>query len=241
MSAPSPLSKISAESEDSINSAFDIFSTPHTHTSILRGDFVDVHPIRESKNGTLEFEVPGSSLQYLDLSHTRLELTVEVRKADGTALDAAAANVPIYPGDNFFHYLFSSVTMKLNGQDVEYDSNYAYRAFIENLCNHGEGAKKTHMQATSGWFEDSALCCNAAEAKVADLTARKTLIMGSTPLSFYGKLRLSLFNQDRLIPPGIGFSLQLRRSDPAFCVMSADAAPADGCRVDITSSALYVR
>ena len=54
-------SKISSESADSVMSAFDLFGTPHTHTSVIKGDWVQVAPLRDTETGMLEFDVPGSS------------------------------------------------------------------------------------------------------------------------------------------------------------------------------------
>ena len=234
------MSKISPESSDSIMAGFDIFATPHTHTSVLKGDWTEVPPVRDSTDGMLEFNIPGSSDLYTDLHNTYLYVVVSVKRSNGDALQADADDVLVTPGDNFMHSLFASVTFKIDGQDVEYEPNYPHRAMLEGLLKRGPESKKTSMQA-EGWSEDGGLCRDFADIPVAVRAARKVSILGGRSWSFYGKIRLSVFGQTRLLLPGIGCTLQLRRSTAPFCLSAAVDAPVGGARVDIVKSDLYVR
>ena len=102
-------SKLSGMSPDSALSSLDLFAVPATHTSVLRGTYSEVYPVDGlSKEGTLEFKVPGSHEMYMDLRNTYLEIAVRVLKADGSALDADADVVAI---DNFFHSMFAKGTL----------------------------------------------------------------------------------------------------------------------------------
>ena len=132
------------------------------------------------------------------------------------------------------------IVLKLNGQVIECDSNYPYRAMIETLLNYGVGAKKSWLRVTNGWSEDSLLCRDYASGTDADKVARKTAIAASTKLSFFGPLNLSLLSQGRYLPPGNRLSFQLKRTSAPFCLTSDAEHPADGCLVSITKARLYV-
>jgi hypothetical protein len=188
----------------------------------------------------LVFNNPGSDNHYLDLLNTFILVHCKVKLANGNNL-AAGGDCTVLPGDNFLHNLFSSVTLKIAGQDVEYEGNYPYRAMLANLLNYGDDAKKTHMLVSDGWFQDSAVCANFAYMADATVLARKRIISEGKTLAFYGKLQLSMFAQQRYLPPGMRFSLQLRRSESSFCLSATGNDPAGGAKVDITKCELYVR
>ena len=141
------LSKIHAESDDSVLSQLDLLSTPFTQTSVISGDWEEIGPIRDSQQGPLEFEIEGNGDQYLDLQNSLIQVKAKVRLANGDALDDDIANVTVVPGENFLHSLFSTLSVSINGHEVEYETNYPYRAYVETLVNYGSDAKKN-----PSWF-----------------------------------------------------------------------------------------
>ena len=235
------LSKIAPESSETVNSSLDLFGTAHTHTSIINGDWHEIHSVRDSPGGVIELKVPGNSDSYLDLNNSYIHLRVKVKKADGTNLDDDANNVLVTPGDNFFHSLFSSVTVQVNDSDVEYEPNYPHRAYVLNALNHSPEAKKTRLAASSGWFADSSVAKDFADMVGEDVAKRKASIVGSRELSYYGKLVLSTVAQEKLFAPGVSIGLRLQRSSPELCLMAATAAPVGGARVDIEHCSLFAR
>ena len=233
------LSKLDHESSDSVESAFEVFSVPHSHTSTVKAEWVEVQPERENTGGIIEFDVPGSDDLYTDLNQTFLEVEVKIKLANGNNLPADALQL-VVPGDNFMHSLFQTATVKIEGIDVEYEPNYPHRAYLENLLNYGKEAKETRLEVSSGWYEDAGQAKNFAQmgAAVAERRAKSAL---SRTQSFYGKLRLSSFAQPRNLVPGVRWLLRLARTTPEICLMSTDNAPAGGAKVEITKCILWVR
>ncbi|KAF6022581.1 hypothetical protein EB796_019114 [Bugula neritina] len=175
------LSKIHSNSDDSVLSQLDLFSTPFTQTSVLSGEWVEVGPIRDSANGPLEFEIEGNEDQYLDLQNSLIQVKAKVKLANGDNLDDDIANVTVFPGENFLHSLFSTMSISLNGHEVEYESNYGYRAYLETLVNYGNQAKSTHLNA-SYWFPDDLNAKDTneiVESHRNELNVRKNVISGS--------------------------------------------------------------
>ena len=61
MASP-PHAKISLSSNDSALSMLDLYSVPLTHTSVIRGNYLEVYPVDgDSRSGTIEFKVEGSA------------------------------------------------------------------------------------------------------------------------------------------------------------------------------------
>ena len=144
--------KLDNASPDSVSRKFDIFSVPFTHTHTTGGVWQRLSATRMSPDGPLEFNIPTSGGLYTDLSDSYVEVQCKVKLANGNPLDAAAANINVVPGDNFFHSLFSSVSVKFNNSVVEYEGNYPWRAYLENLLHTSADHKEELMMATDGWF-----------------------------------------------------------------------------------------
>lgn len=234
------LSKVSEDSPDTVDSSFDLFATPPTHTSVLRGEWVPLAPVTDSPDGTIEFNIPPADELYTDLSRSYLHTTVKVSKADGSVLPAEE-QLKVVPGDNFMHSLFSSATVQLAGQDVEYEPNYGHRAYVENLLNYGKDAKSTYMKVGSGWMEDEGTGEDYDGIPPEVVEKRKKLIATSKEMSFYGRPRLSMFSQGRLIPPGVRSRLTLQRAIPQMALLAETDNPAGGAKISITKTELWIR
>ena len=63
--------------------------------------------------GPIEFLIPGSGDDYLDLANTMLHVLVKVTRADGGDLDLVDS---VGPANNWLHSLFSQVDVYLNGK-----------------------------------------------------------------------------------------------------------------------------
>ena len=78
-------------------------------------------------NGPIEFNIPGSGEDYIDLTNTFLHLSEKITAADGANIADDAA---IGPVNLLMHSLFSQVDVALNDKLVSLLTNtYAYRAY----------------------------------------------------------------------------------------------------------------
>ncbi|XP_072181336.1 uncharacterized protein F54H12.2-like [Diadema setosum] len=112
--------------------------------SIVKGPWVEYHPVSSiTDEGPIEFNVSGTSEEYLDLSQTMLQVTVKVTNNDNTALPADA---PVGPVNLFLPSLFAQVDIMLNEKLVSQPSNtYPYRAYIESLLQYGGETKESQL------------------------------------------------------------------------------------------------
>src|SRR5436190_17114164 len=76
------------QSMECSKSELDLFSLPPTQTSIELGQWVHYKPLASiSDEAPIEFVVPGIGDEYIDLSHTLINLKVKIVNSDGSALN----------------------------------------------------------------------------------------------------------------------------------------------------------
>ena len=133
-------------------SELDLFSVPPTQTSVDETTFITVNPLHAITNTDvpLEFNIPGTSDQYLDPSNIFIYLKVKLVDEDGVAI--VQDDHVTYPTTNFLYSCFNQLEVYLNETSIGASAaNYPYRSYIESLLNFSDDAKKSHLQA-SGYY-----------------------------------------------------------------------------------------
>lgn len=235
------MEKIDLLSDETTDTSLDLFSVPTTRASVERGEYQEVHsshgaPLQDK----VEFEVGGTNA-YTDLRNSYVELEVKVVKANGGALPTTLGNLHVVPGDNFFHSLFERVTLRIANKDVEYEAYYPIRSFMINALNFSKEAKKSSLEVSSGWYEDSLTGKTYATANADQLKARRDRIAGSPTMTCYMRPRLAFMDSERYIFPGLSVKLEITRTAPAFVQLGDAANPADSAKILITKAVYHVR
>jgi hypothetical protein len=114
-------------------------------TSLVNSHTDTYKPIAPADNSAqLEFNCSRHSDYYNDLNSVRLLLPIKLDKTDGSDLASAESN-RVGCVNNLLHYMFSSLSVSLNGSPVVlYETNYHYKAYLEQLLNYGSDARGTH-------------------------------------------------------------------------------------------------
>ncbi|XP_071948814.1 uncharacterized protein F54H12.2-like [Antedon mediterranea] len=210
-----------------LKSELDLFSVPPTQTSIKKGQWVQYHPFNSiTDTGPVQFNIQGSTEEYVDLSQTMLRVKVKITRGDGTDLHA---DDPVGPTNLLLQSLFNEVDVSLNERLITPSNNtYSYRAMIETLLTYGADAKETHL--TGGLFyKDTAGRMDVANPTLDDAAANQGLkkrsqyIRGSRLVDLIGPIHCDIFFQDRMMLNGVDIKLKLHRSKNAFCLMSSGA------------------
>ena len=123
------------------------------HSSIHEGQWIEYHPFSNiTDTGPIEFNVPGTGEEYLDLAQIQFHVKPEITKANGTASDA---DTQVGSVNLFLHSLFSQVNVSLNERLIfAYTDTYLYRALIESLLKCGEEAKASQLSMPMFYWKD---------------------------------------------------------------------------------------
>lgn len=213
-------------------SELDIFATPPTQTSIESGATLCFRPISTlSDTAPIEFLVTSSGDEYIDLTHTTLHIIAKVKPTKSLS-DGAEAQLTTV--NNWLHSLFSQVDVYLNQKCISPPSNnYAYRAYIENLLNYGDLAKKSHLTA-SLWIRDESGKFDTAQNN--GYTERKKIIANEAEVELYSNLHCDIFNINKFMLNGVDLGIKLIKSKNEFHLIGDTAGS-----VEIIEANLYVR
>ena len=195
---------------------------------------------------TLDFEIPGVSNIYRDLSNSYLEVKCKVMKGVGDNAAALVAADVVAPVNNMLHSLFSDCEISVCGARItDKESHYAYRAVIESLLSAPPEILETRSKV-AGWLHDKdaesmdrllLAAANDVEPNKQFVTRRKQIV-NSRSLTLVGRLHADLFHQDLDLPPNCRINIKLTRSKNEFVLLAAENS---NFAVHITSAKLYVR
>ena len=197
---------------------------PVKQQSYLLDEFeINYQPLASIQPGApIEFYVKNSKQLYLDLNNSKIRVRLQIQKGDGTNLAAGDA-AKTGPVNLLLHSLFREVTVEFNNKTVTDPSNlYPYRAYLETLLNYGNEAQKYKLLA-EGWVLDTSAHMDEATPKDnKGYVERKKYADGSIEIELMGRPHVDMFQQNKLIPPGIDMHVKLVPSDDKFVLMSAE-------------------
>ena len=143
-------------------SELDLESVPPIQIGVVDDYLVRTGPkLGPESGGPLEFLIPASGDDYLDLFHCYLYLQCRVLKDDGTAIESLKTDAThsedssVGPVNLLFHSLFRQLYLVMNHALVATSGDtYPYRAYLTMLLSCGRDAKETWLRHLEGWFTD---------------------------------------------------------------------------------------
>lgn len=206
-----------SHSQESVSSALDLWTVPHSQAGVQEGNFVHYQPVASLDDASvIEFSV-GSSSEYIDLSHCLLYVRAKIVDENGKDITTAKDVAPV---NNFLHSEFSQLDVSFNNKLVSQAGQpYHYRAYITNVLNYGMEAKDSHL-TTGLWYEDTAGQFDTKTNANTGYDKRKALTSKSKAFEMIGPIHADIFNQDRFLINNVHMSLKFYRSKNAFALMS---------------------
>ena len=202
----------------------DLFSVPPLNTSMERSNQCIYHPISSlSDSGPIEFNVSGSSDEYIDLGRTMLYIKLQVTKKNGESLEDTAKVAPV---NLLLHSLFSQIDIKLRDTLITPSVHtYPYKAYLETLLSYGTDAKESQLSSEL-WNADvggfNVLDPYGDTNNNTGMKNRASYIAKSKTLELMGRPHCDIFLQDRYLINGVDMYVKLIRSNEMFHLMSAD-------------------
>lgn len=234
--------KIHQQSKDTVSSALDYFDVPATNTSVLDGTTVSIGPVRNANGSMVDFQYRTDAFTHIDGRNSYLHVQCKVKKADGSNIPANLDQCKVMPVNNFMHSLFQTLELTLGGHHINYDPNYAYTAYQENLLSYGRDYKRT-VGKSFLWVEDETGVVDTEDIgddEKADVKVRKSLIANSATVDMVGSLNIPFLRQDRYIHPDTEVSIRLTRTDPTFCLIKTEEDDTN-YKIEIEKCELHLR
>ncbi len=204
------------KSEECGTSELELFGLPPTQVAIEEGKWIQVNPREVNDGYSIKFEYSAGDV-YIDLAKSYISFQAKI---DGTTTTLNKAG----PVDDFGHSVFKQIDLEVNGTIITTSNAfYPYESKLLQLLNYGKGAADSqlelfgHKKDTAGQMDDAKL-----DGENKGLVSRATGFNTGRFRDFIMRPNISLFHQERLLPPSTKISLNLIPSDPKFCLM-ADA------------------
>lgn len=193
------------------NSSFCLFDQQAVQTDILSSLTVDYHPRTSENSGPIEFVIPGSSNEYINLENVNVDVKFKILLADGSPINdthkVGLNNAPLST-------LFRDVSLTVGNQQIEGGQNhYPYKSYMHTVTQFHPATQVSDMEAI-GWYKD--------EAKLHDNEANKgfikrsQLIKDSKVCQLFGPLDLDFFKQPRYLLPNTDLRIKLTLNKPEF-------------------------
>ena len=203
-----------------LRSELDLFKKIQFQGSIENSQFVEYRPTSSiAGSSTIDFEIPTSTDEYLDLQNVFLQVSGKVTANDGA--DFVAGNDNQYSLINYgLNTIFDQLTVYLGGTLVcQSSKTYHYLSMIEALTQSEASSGYTSL-VPSGFVTSFNIQNYNPEAINVGLHA---LCTRSKIFTLYGKIHSALFKSDRLLLNGISMHLSFTRAPNEFCLMGTQA------------------
>ena len=216
-----------------VNSDLMIFNERAVQTDILSSREIDYHPRNAKDSGPLEFVIPGSGDDYIDLNKIDVNIKFKIVKTDGSAI-AAADEVGL--NNLAIASIFRDVTLHVGDRQIEGgQQDYAHKAYFNTIMQFHPAAQKSHMRGF-GWYKDEAGKFNDKTNK--GFIARQKLIEGSKVCELHGPIYLDFFNQNRPLISNTDMRLTFTIQKPEVLLNSFKPT---ACKIKIVDMTVYVR
>ena len=164
------------------------------------------------------FFVEGS-VDFVDLSRTRLSVTVQILAEDGTGVKDADKCALV---NNSMSSLFASAQVSLKNSVISHsDFNYPYRAFLETALNYSNDVK-TYRLSGQGYIQDQPSKFDSQENF--GYKGRKLQTLEGNAFEYVGPLHVDVCSQHLLLPSMLDFSVTLTPSRQEFALQNFDHA-----------------
>lgn len=122
----------------------------------------------------------------------------------------------IAPANLFLHTLFESCQVLINGTPINSNSNYyPYSSYIQTLLSTGQEVKTTSLTNELFFKDKTPDTFISANSR---FTSRLAIASQSRSFELLGRPCISIFQQNKFLPPNVDLNIIFRRSSPQFCL-----------------------
>ncbi|XP_061190438.1 uncharacterized protein F54H12.2-like [Saccostrea echinata] len=195
---------------EQLDSSLTLFQKDPQDTGVLSRDYVEYRPVNQlTDDSPLGFNIPATSINYIDLKKTRLHVRLQLLKPDGNPVDQ---DDPVGLVNSPLNSIFSQVDLQLQQQPVsQLGTNYPYKAYLDSLLGTDRLTQESKL-SSEGFIPDSAGFMDDPNPKTggnSGLFMRYNFTKEGKVVDFEGPLFLDVCQQDRLMLNGVPLQIKL--------------------------------
>ena len=204
-----------------------LFSTPPVDTGLLKIHWQEFHPVSLLNKGyPIQFTIPPTSSEYVDLNRTTLYMKVRIIKPDGS---------PVNKEDDV---TFSNLTARsiIKQMDVSLQHqvispnvgiNYAYKAYIDRLMGYSEDVKETMLQSELFYKDTSRYHTSNSPTSGENmgLGQRYELTSDGKSVDMPCSILMDICQQKRLILNSVQIYMKMYPNTDGFVLISSGTIP----------------
>lgn len=196
----------------------ELFDPPPLLNSIEKKTWIEYKPIAPitDQRSPVEFHVPGSPQQYIDLKHSFLQLKVEFMKEDGSKVTETDK---VVPANAFLHSLWDQVDIQLENFNpcASVSRHYGYKALFDIIMNeYSEVGEQTNLRLEC--FVREAVVDKPYQGTMTLVTSK--LVRDGALLELQGPIRSDLCQIDKFLPNSVPLRVKMYPSLDSFRLVS---------------------
>lgn len=213
------------EQHEMVTDALDLFSLPAIERAQISGREQIFYPTGGSlsENGPWEIIIPNESHEYIQTNSITLHGVIKIVKPNNANV-VAADNITVV--NNMPQAIFNQINVYLNNVVVndQANSQYHYKAFLENHYSYGKSIKETTLKALEKYEKDEV--GKEENFEGTGLVNRKAWIVDGKKIHFAMKIHNDFLQCTKYLLPGVEIKIELKKNDPGFPLIAAtdDAA-----------------
>lgn len=211
-----------------------LFHPPPVQYAIEETSYQPFFPV-SGLNSIVEISVVNLGKSYLDLYGSYIAMTACIRRDDG---EVPSEKEIVFPANHLFSAMFKSVNVYANQKLVSSNELYNIRSILDIMLHSSESSKKTH-HAAGLYFEDE-------PNKQDDVSAngpkqRFEITKGGKDFNMVGRLNVDLFQQNRLLLPGVDLRLVFLQQTDDVRLIAAKNEEGHSYEIELKEMILYVK
>ena len=239
------------------------FDVLPTQTAVEKSDWTEYTPVSPiTETGAVEFYIPPSTSEYIDLKNTYLHSEIRIVKSDGSLCGDTDKVAPI---NDIFNSMWKNIELFLNDRLIYQSNNcHGYISMMKNVLFGTEESMSSQMStqlffkdspgqmdvtdptlpnntnSIPGWSCDSKGALIVADATVGNQGLHKRFLYTnkSKVVDIIGPLPVDLFEQLKYLPNGISMKIRMDRQKNNYALM----APAGkDYKIQLINTELLVR
>ena len=206
-----------------------VFTTMPTVTPVI--EWIKVNPVFPlaslDDSNVIEFYIPGSSMEFLQLSRIKLVTEGQVRKSDGTALLAADAK-KVGLASNIHHGQFCNLEVSVQEVVIQNTNNlFHHQTYIQQMINNDKQTIESELSISGFYLDTPGQFDNLDPAKNKAVKQRDALIKDGKTFTLTRTLMANIVDQHKLLIPSCSLRIKLMRNDQKHILVTAAGSETD--------------